>query len=326
MKTIFKTIFILMISLLFFSCNAFFDNLSDNQNESNRQIESGYARVEIAVSDVLSRSVIIPDFSSYKDNIKSYSVSVSEADNILNSDSSFAKYTFITNNSIYIFDPEKLDKGVFEYKKVFDIPSSIKVMTIDTSYGSDISFIDYNDTKYTLVDENTDNNVIDSYSMFEKAIYNKLNNNLKWEYSNTFLGKKMNYDFVSVYAIYKDNKLYSLNYGNEKYPVLDEIEIKDKNEKVIRIYNDRIVKTDKNFYELMSYFDTNQNKTVTMLVKIKSLSKYYSEVLTFTYKYVVLKDFTIIPIDDVMESRIRPYTYDNFLSGFNSIDEVHEEE
>lgn len=246
--------------------------------------------------------------------------------NILNSDSSFAKYTFITNNSIYIFDPEKLDKGVFEYRKVFDIPSSIKVMTIDTSYGSDISFIDYNDTKYTLVDENTDNNVIDSYSMFEKAIYNKLNNNLKWEYSNTFLGKKMNYDFVSVYAIYKDNKLYSLNYGNEKYPVLDEIEIKDKDEKVIRVYNDRIVRTDKNFYELMSYFDTNQNKTVTMLVKIKSLSKYYSEVLTFTYKYVVLKDFTIIPIDDVMESRIRPYTYDNFLSGFNSIDEVHEEE
>lgn len=245
---------------------------------------------------------------------------------ILNSDSSFGNYTFITNNSIYIFDPEKLDKGVFEYRKVFDIPSSIKVMTIDTSYGSDISFIDYNDTKYTLVDENTDNNVIDSYSMFEKAIYNKLNNNLKWEYSNTFLGKKMNYDFVSEYVIYKDNKLYRLNYGNEKYPVLDEIEIKDKNEKVIRIYNDRIVKTDKNFYELMSYFDTNQNKTVTMLVKIKSLSKYYSEVLTFTYKYVVLKDFTIIPIDDVMESRIRPYTYDNFLSGFNSIDEVHEEE
>lgn len=246
--------------------------------------------------------------------------------NILNSDSSFAKYTFITNNSIYIFDPEKLDKGVFEYRKVFDIPSSIKVMTIDTSYGSNISFIDYNDTKYTLVDENTDNNVIDSYSMFEKAIYNKLNNNLKWEYSKTFLGKKMNYDFVSEYVIYKDNKLYRLNYGNEKYPVLDEIEIKDKDEKVIRVYNDRIVRTDKNFYELMSYFDTNQNKTVTMLVKIKSLSKYYSEVLTFTYKYVVLKDFTIIPIDDVMESRIRPYTYDNFLSGFNSIDEVHEEE
>lgn len=87
MKTIFKTIFILMISLLFFSCNAIFDNLSDNQNESNKQIEPGYARVEIIVSDVLSRSVIIPDFSGYKDNIKTYSVSVAEADNFLNSDS-----------------------------------------------------------------------------------------------------------------------------------------------------------------------------------------------------------------------------------------------
>lgn len=87
MKTIFKTIFILMISLLFLSCNALFDNLSDNQNESNKQIEPGYARVEIIVSDVLSRSVIIPDFSGYKDKIKSYSITVAEADNLLNSDS-----------------------------------------------------------------------------------------------------------------------------------------------------------------------------------------------------------------------------------------------
>lgn len=87
MKAIFKTIFILMISLLFFSCNALFDNLSDNQNESNKQIEPGYARVEIIVSDVLSRSVIIPDFSGYKDKIKSYAITVAKADDFLNSDS-----------------------------------------------------------------------------------------------------------------------------------------------------------------------------------------------------------------------------------------------
>lgn len=87
MKTIFKTIFILMISLLFFSCNALFDNPSGSQNELNKQLEPGHANIEIIVSDVLFRSVIIPDFSSYKDNIKSYSVSVSKADNILNSDS-----------------------------------------------------------------------------------------------------------------------------------------------------------------------------------------------------------------------------------------------
>ncbi len=38
-------------------------------------------------------------------------------------------------------------------------------------------------------------------------------------------------------------------------------------EKIIRIYNERIVKTDKAFYELMSYFDTDLNKTVTTTVK-----------------------------------------------------------
>ena len=56
------------------------------------------------------------------------------------------------------------------------------------------------------------------------------------------------------------------------------------------------------------------------------LTKYYDEILTFTYKYVVLKDYTLIPINDVMENRIRDYSYDNFLSGFNSISEVRYEE
>ena len=76
-----------MISLLFFSCNALFDNPSGSQNELNKQLEPGHANIEIIVSDVLFRSVIIPDFSGYKDNIKSYSVSVAKADNFLNSDS-----------------------------------------------------------------------------------------------------------------------------------------------------------------------------------------------------------------------------------------------
>ena len=70
-----------MISLLFFSCNALFDNPSGSQNELNKQLEPGHANIEIIVSDVLFRSVIIPDFSGYKDNIKSYSVSVVEAAN-----------------------------------------------------------------------------------------------------------------------------------------------------------------------------------------------------------------------------------------------------
>ena len=49
---------------------------------------------------------------------------------ILNEDTCFNKYSFINNNSIYIFNPEKLDSGEFTYKKVYDIDKNIKVMNI----------------------------------------------------------------------------------------------------------------------------------------------------------------------------------------------------
>ena len=61
---------------------------------------------------------------------------------------------------------------------------------------------------------------------------------------------------LSLIHILKDNILYSKNYGNEKYPTTEKVSGNYEGEKVIRIYNERIVKTDKAFYELMSYFDT----------------------------------------------------------------------
>ena len=244
---------------------------------------------------------------------------------ILTEDTSFSKYSFITNNSIYIFNPQKLDNGEFVYKKVYDIDKNIKVMNITPNSGADIKFYDYNDTIYTLHDDNTDNKVTDSYDMYLNANYN-LSDYLKWEYSTEFLGKKIDYDFMSEYAYIKDNILYSKNYGNEKYPTIEKISGNYEGEKVIRIYNERIVKTDKGFYELMSYFDTNSNKKITTTVKINMLTKYYNEILTFTYKYVVLKDYTLIPINDVMENRVRDYSYDYLLSGFNYMSEVRYEE
>ena len=244
---------------------------------------------------------------------------------ILTADTSFSKYSFITNNSIYIFNPQKLDNGELEYKKVYDIDKNIKVMNITPNSGADIKFYDYNDTIYTLHDDNTDNKVTDSYDMYLNANYN-LSDYLKWEYSTEFLGKKIDYDFMSEYAYVKDNILYSKNYGNEKYPTIEKISGNYEGEKVIRIYNERIVKTDKGFYELMSYFDTNSNKKITTTVKINMLTKYYNEILTFTYKYVVLKDYTLIPINDVMENRVRDYSYDYLLSGFNYMSEVRYEE
>ena len=244
---------------------------------------------------------------------------------VLNEEASFSKYSFISNNSIYIFNPEKLDNGVFEYKKLYDNDKNIKIMNIAPNSGADIKFYDYNDTIYTLHDNNTDNKINDSYDMYLKANYS-LSDYLKWEYSTEFLGKKIDYDFMSNYVYVKDNILYSKNYGNEKYPTTEKVSGNYEGEKVIRIYNERIVKTDKAFYELMSYFDPDLNKTVTTTVKINMLTKYYDEVLTFTYKYVVLKDLTLIPINDIMENRVREYQDDYFLSGFNYMSEVRYEE
>lgn len=243
----------------------------------------------------------------------------------LNEDTPFSKYSFINNNSIYIFNPSKLDSGEFVYKKVYDIDNSIKVMNIAPNSGADIKFYDYNDTIYTLHDDNTDKKVVDSYDMYLKANYS-LNKYLKWEYSTEFLGKKIDYDFMSEYVYVKDNILYYKNYGNERYPDLEKVNGNYEGEKVIRIYNERILKTDKGFYELMSYFDKNLNKRVVTTVRINMLTKYYDEVLTFTYKYVILKDLTLIPINDVMENRVRDYPDDYYLSGFNSMSEVRYEE
>lgn len=242
----------------------------------------------------------------------------------LNENTPFSKYSFINNNSIYIFNPSKLDDGEFEYKKVYDIDKNIKVMNIEPNLGSSVHFLDYNDTLYWLMDSNIDNKPRDSYDMFLDAIYEF--HTLVEDYSVDTLGKKVDYDFMSTYVYSKDNILYYKNHGNERYPALEKVSGNYEGEKVIRIYNERILKTDKGFYELMSYFDKNLNKRVVTTVRINMLTKYYDEVLTFTYKYVILKDLTLIPINDVMENRARDYPDDYYLSGFNSMNEVRYEE
>lgn len=240
---------------------------------------------------------------------------------VLNEDTCFRNYAFINNNSIYIFNPDKLDEGIFEYKKVYDIKNDIKAMNITPDYGSDIRFIDYNDMLYTLKDINSDNKIRNSYDMYLNANY-ELSPYLKWEYSKEFIGKKVDYDFISNQVYVKDNILYRLNYTNEKYPDIYKVSGNYEGEKVIRIYNERILKTDKGFYEIVSYFDKELNKNVTTTMKIKLLTKYYDDVLTFTYKYVILKDYTLIPINDVMINRVRDYNYSELISGFNSQEEI----
>ena len=127
---------------------------------------------------------------------------------------------------------------------------------------------------------------------------------------------KENYDIRCNLFYAKDNILYKINYGYynfiEKRDVPDSVEKVSgnyENQKILHIYNDRIVKTDKGFYELIEYSDNGNVYTTT--TKIDLLTKYYDDVLTFTYDYVILKDYTLIPINDVMTNRSQKY-----LNGF----------
>lgn len=245
---------------------------------------------------------------------------------ILNENTCFNRYAFISNNAIYIFNPQKLKTGELSYKKVYDIPSNINVINITPSWGSDIKFFDNNDTLYTLHDENIDNKVVDSYDMYEKATY-KLSDSLKWTYSTEYLGKKIDYGFMSEYVYVKDNILYYKNYGNNKYPTIEKVNGNYEGEKIIRIYDERILKTDKNFYEIIRIFDNDLGREVLTTMKINLLSKYYNEVLTFTYDYVILKDYTLIPINDIMTNRFHKYQNNYFLDrpNDNEIVEGYEE-
>ncbi len=215
---------------------------------------------------------------------------------ILNENTMFMKYAFASNNGLYIFNSEELENGNFVYKKVYDVPSNIKILNLKPSLGADIDFVDTNDTIYELYDENIDNKKAGTnYESYEIAQYRFQKSYIE-SYSELYLGQKQTYDFVANGLIVKNNKLYTHDY--EKPANLTEVHGNYEGEKIIRIYNEKILKTDKGFYEIYSYYTGNGPTTTTM--KIELLSKYKDEVLTFTYKYVVLKDYTLIPIRDLI--------------------------
>lgn len=92
---------------------------------------------------------------------------------------------------------------------------------------------------------------------------------------------------------------------------------------LLHIYNDRIVKTDKCFYVVVNY--SEQNKTIPTTMKINLLSKYYDEVLSFTYEYVILKDYTLIPINGIFVSRPKEYQTYFYVDSFDEKPELFEE-
>lgn len=243
---------------------------------------------------------------------------------ILSKDTWFNEYTFITGNKVYIFDPDKLKNGLVSYKLVYTIPSNIKIVNIGTPYGADIYFYSDDDHKYRVKDTNIDNDIKDEYSMFDKATYEEFGDYSfkKENYTVSRYKQKVDYDIICNMFYVKDNVLYELveeyyHYQEKRWVPfkIEKVEGNYEGEKILDIYNDRIVRTDKGFYEIVKYYDKDGNVKTTTL-KMELPSKYYDEVLTFTYEYVVLNDYTLIPINDIVTKRKKEYKYNYYVDKF----------
>lgn len=238
---------------------------------------------------------------------------------VLSDSTNFIEYAFISNNRAYIYNPEKLKNEELSYKFVYEIPSNIVVTNIGIPHGADIYFYDSTGREYTIYDDNVDNNIEDSFDMFERATYKfKEVDNALYSVAHNLT---RDYDLRCNQFYVKDNILYEIQeeyyHFTEKRTVpatTYKVNGNYEGEKILRIYNDRILKTDKGFYEIARY--SGDDGPITTTFKIDLLSKYYDEVLTFTYEYVVLKDYTLIPIDDVMINRNKKYQTSFYVDRF----------
>lgn len=278
-------------------------NKKDNKN-SNEDGNKGSSLVEEAASNSGKK----------KEDYKKFVVG-----EILNENTFFNEYTFISNNKAYIFDPSKLESGEFSYRKVLDIPDDIKIVNIGIPYGADIHFITSDDKYYSIEDTNLDNKVEAGYNMFANAKYEL--QKFYDSYTEKTYEEKLDYDLIFNLHMVKDNIIYKLTipfesfYDKKFYPFTKtKVEGNYEGENILNVYNDRIIRTDKAFYEVVDYYKNGERTTSTL--KMNMLSKYYDDVLTFTYKYVVLKDYTLIPISDTFTNRNKKYVEYNYKDCF----------
>lgn len=296
------TVLLLIVAILIILFSKANSNDVDNTNRDNDIKNSGL------VKEVLKNKN--KDKNDYKKFI---------GGEVLSDSTNFIEYAFISNNRAYIYNPEKLKNGELSYKFVYEIPSNIVVTNIGIPHGADIYFYDSAGREYTIYDDNVDNNIEDSFDMFERATYKfKEVDNALYSVAHNLT---RDYDLRCNQFYAKDNILYEIQeeyyHFTEKRTVhatTYKVNGNYEGEKILRIYNDRILKTDKGFYEIARY--SGDDGPITTTFKIDLLSKYYDEVLTFTYEYVVLKDYTLIPIDDVMINRNKKYQTSFYVDRF----------
>ena len=148
------TVLLLIVAILIILFSKANSNDVDNTNRDNDIKNSGL------VKEVLKNKN--KDKNDYKKFI---------GGEVLSDSTNFIEYAFISNNRAYIYNPEKLKNGELSYKFVYEIPSNIVVTNIGIPHGADIYFYDSTGREYTIYDDNVDNNIEDSFDMFERATY-----------------------------------------------------------------------------------------------------------------------------------------------------------
>lgn len=159
-KKIIIYIVVAIITLLILGLTIYF--ITNSKSNDNNKSSNTNSEPQNLLEAVLQNKEKTLDEVNYKKFI---------GGEVLNEDTNFIEFAFITNNTAYIFNPEKLKTEELSYKKVYDIPTDINTINIGNPYGADISFYSDDGKKYTVDDTNNDSKIENSYTMFENAIY-----------------------------------------------------------------------------------------------------------------------------------------------------------
>ncbi len=248
---------------------------------------------------------------------------------------------FVYDGDIYKFDCDQLLFNQQNCVKVGTLPSTSKVLylhSLDVNATEfDVVFADKSRYRVGSLSNNgpyTANKSQYGMIYFEHTYYwqseKELNEISDFQDKITYFdgkrlviadGKLYAADTMQVESSFPKVYSYDTNHGF----IINETDcsILDNDEKIITIYNENILVTDKGFYQIV-YADIpnalltqdeqclNSDGTVSKylpkynggnkyrLERLELLSKYYDDVLTFTYRYVITKDYTMIPLSEVI--------------------------
>lgn len=246
---------------------------------------------------------------------------------ILTENTRFSGYAFAEGNKIYSFNPELLMAGSISYAELYTLPeefNNIKIVYMSNGTCADINFVTEDDRYYWLKDDNMHlKDVTEGFPPYENSVYSlELNDE---PYSVFTYEQKVDGSCYTPQLVVTDNtlKFFYPSYWHYTENRMVESRFADVSgphtgENIITVYSNNFLKTDKGYYLIRKYYadepdESGSTERVTTL-RINLMTKYYDEILTISYQYIILKDYTVIPIKDI----ITDYVSSDYTGGYNT--------